>query len=139
MARQSFAEQQIPSSGSAAVPYPTHRELANGVMKHASDMFVGEILGAGGVGGVLSGIPFEPAMVEIFEPVAPLMQRRMPGSAGAININTITGAAAGTPIAVAVDDVAVPSWKVTLPVGLAPNGRTVTVVCYGFRDIGGSL
>lgn len=139
MARTSYAEQQIPQRGADATPYPDHREVANKILRHGADMFVGEVAGAGGVGGVLSGIPFEPAIVDVYEPVAPVMQRQVPGSGGAVDVNLITGAAASTALVVAVDDASAPSWKVTLAVGHVANGRTATVVCTGFRDAGGSL
>lgn len=139
MARKSFAEQQLPSRGADATPYPDHREIASKYLAHGTDTYVGEVTGAGGVGGVLSGIPFQPAIVEIFDTTVPLAQKQVPGSAGAVDVNLITGAAAAHALAVASDDATVPSWKVTLDVNLAPNGHVVHVVCYGFPDRGGSL
>lgn len=139
MARKSFAELQLPTSGAQSVPYPTYRAVASKYLSHSTDSYVGEVTGAGGVGGSLRGIPFQPAIVDVYEPVAPLAQRQIPGSAGAIDINLITGAAAAAAIVVAVDDPTVPSWRVNLVAGIAVNGRVVHVVCQGFRDQGGSL
>lgn len=137
--RQSHAELQIPSRGADAVPYPTHREVVQKYMAHGAEMFVGEVTGAGGVGGSLRAIPFQPAVVEIFDTSVPLAQKQIPGSTAAVDVNLITGAAAAHAIVVAADDSAVPNWRVNLDVNLAPNAHVVTVVCYGFRNAGGSL
>lgn len=142
--RQSALQNLIPAGGADAVPYPNHHEVTNGYLKHAVEMYSGSIVGAGGAGGVLSDIPFEPAIVDIHKTAATsIFQRRLIGPAGAVDINMKDGTAAGSPIAVAVDndgtDGNPKTWKVTLVTGLAPDAATVIVVCTGFRDIGGSL
>lgn len=139
MARKSYAEQQIPATDTESVPYATRREMANGFLGHIAEKFVGEVTGAGGVGGELTGIPFEPAIVDLYDVSVPLMQRQIPGSSAAIDVNLIDGTAAANALVVAVDDASVPSWKVTLDVNLAPNAAVVSVVCTGVRQVRGSL
>lgn len=135
MSRQSFAELKIPT-GAEDVPYPNHRALANGQLLHTADAYVGSVVGAGGVGAILSGIPFEPALVDIHEPTAPLQQRRLPDD---VQVNLITGAIAANNVVVEVDDAAVPSWKITLPATIAPDADTVYLVCTGVRDVSGGI
>lgn len=135
MARTSYAEAQIPTAVED-IPYPSHRKVA-GMLQHAAELFVGEVLGAGGVGGSLLGVPFEPGIIDVYEATGPTMVRRLPGAAGAIYINLITGAVIATTITVtqAVDG----TWTVALPTALAPDGDTATVVCTGVKNVGGSL
>ncbi len=135
--RSSYAESQIPTTGKDDIPYPSHNKLAT-MFRHGAEMYVGEVLGAGGVGGVLDNIPFEPAIVDVYEPVAPVMQRSMPGSAARVDVNGISGAAAATAVVIGAGTTA-GTFKVTLAVGHVANGRTATVVCTGFRQLGGSL
>jgi hypothetical protein len=99
-------------------------------------MYAGEVVGAGGAGGVLSGIPFEPAVLLMSEATGPLLQWMLPGSSGQVDINGITGAAAAAAPVVAADGA---DWKVTLPTGIAPDGDTVSVLCVGLPKAGGSL
>lgn len=87
----------------------------------------------------LTGIPFEPAIVDIYNPDAPIFQRQLPGSSGVIDVNLNTGAAPTLAPTVSVDDATIPTWKITLVRALAPATETVSVLCTGFREIGGSL
>jgi len=137
MARSTYAERQNSVRGTAGVPYADRAESAE-AMRHAAEVFVGTVTGAGGVGGVLSGIPFEPAIVDLYEPAAPVMQRDLPGVAGArVKVNLITGAAAATAFVIA-PDTAPNTWKVTFAVGHIANAAVATIVCTGFRPVGGS-
>ena len=134
MSRTTYSEAQIPT-GAQDVPYATQRDIATKFGKHTTEAFVGEVVGAGGAGGDLTGIPFDPAIVLISEATGPALQLQVPGSAGDVDINMITGAAAGTAIPAAVAQ-ANGTWTISLPTGLAPNGDTVSCVCLGFREDG---
>jgi hypothetical protein len=133
MARTTYAEAQIPT-GAEDVPYATQHDIATKFGKHITEAFVGEVTGAGGAGGDLTGIPFDPAIVLISEATGPLLQLQVPGSSGDVDINMITGAAAGTAIPAAVASGS--TWTISLPTGLAPDGDVVSVVCLGFREDG---
>lgn len=134
MARTTYAEGQIPT-GAEDVPYATQIDIAKKFGKHMTECFVGEITGAGGAGGSLASIPFQPGIILISEATGPLLQLQVPGSSGAVDINMITGAAAGTAIPAATQAVD-GTWTQALPTGLAPDGDTVSVVCLGFRADG---
>ncbi len=138
MARQSYAETQIPAEGKDAVPYPDWRQIAFRMFTHAVDAFVGEILGAAAAGGDLAGIPFEPAAIVLSEATGPLIQLQIPASGGKLDINLVTGVAAGTAIPAAVQQ---PdgTWTLSLPTGLVPDGDTASLLILGFRDVAGGL
>ena len=137
MARQSYAESIVPAAGKDAIPYRDQRELANGSLRHAMDGYCGQVLGAGGAGGSLAGIPFEPMEIIVSEATGPTLVLQVRASSGDVNINMITGAAnASLPVvSQAVDG----SWTIALPTALAPDGDTATVLVHGYRDIAGSL
>lgn len=136
--RESAAFAAVPAKGSESVPYPTHREIVSGLLKHLTEAFVGEVVGAGGAGGDLAGIPFEPAVIVLSEGTGPILQAQLPGSAGAVDVNLITGAPAGTAIPAAVKQMD-GTWTLSLPTALAPDGDTVSLLILGFREMAGSL
>jgi hypothetical protein len=140
MARESTSQLNIPSKGSESVPYPTHREIVQGLLKHNAELFAAEVVGAGGAGGSFV-CPFEPGVLVMSEATGPLLQLMLPGSAGQVDINAITGAAAAAaPVITAVDaDDKSQGFTVALPTGIAPDGDTVSVLAIGFRDTDGSL
>ncbi len=136
--RTSYAQSQIPAEGKDSVPYATHRDIVQGLLALLPEKYVGEIVGAGGAGGSLTGIPFEPATIEISDAAVPLLQKQFPGSSGKVDVNQITGAAAAAAIPAATlqpDG----TYTLALPTGLAPDGNTVTVEITGFRDVQGGL
>jgi hypothetical protein len=138
--RDSAAVAAIPARGADSVPYATHRELAQGLLKHLTESFAGFILGAGGVGGSLLGIPFQPTAILLMDTTTPLLQLMAPttpaGTFKHVNVATAAAAAVAIPAATkAVDG----TWTQTLPTTLAPDGVTVTLLILGFRDVGGSL
>ena len=137
MPRESVAQLKIPATGSDSVPYPDFRQLLQGNLLHGVEAFVAEVLGAGGVGGTFV-CPFEPAFVLISEVTGPLIQAQFPGSSGTVGINLVDGTAAAadaTYTAVDVDDKS-QGFTIALPTGVAPDGDTATVLCFGFRDAG---
>lgn len=136
--RESYAQKQIPAEGKDAVPYPGWREIVQLLGLHGVEAFVGEVLGAGGVGGVLENIPFEPAVILVSEATGPLLQVQLPGSAAKVDINMITGAAA----AVAIPDATLEAdglYDLALPVTIVPDADTASVLILGFRDSNGSI
>ena len=139
MARESFAQLQIPS-GVASVPYPDHRQLVQGHLAHGAEMFMAQVVGAGGAGGSFV-CPFEPAVVEVYEPTGPTIAKSMFVAGGAVHVNGISGAVNATPPTVAAVDANDKSqgFTVGLPTALAPDADTATVICYGFRDTNNSL
>lgn len=138
MARQSFAQQQIPSGVESAV-YPDHRAVA-ALVQHGGESFMAKVVGAGGAGGSFV-CPFQPALIDVYEPAGPTMMRSLRASDAAVHVNLITGAAAAANPTVTPVDANDPSqgFTVALPTALAPDGDTATVVCTGFRDVNGSL
>ncbi len=131
MPRDNYAQSQIPTSQDA-VPYATNREIAQGLGRHMTDSFVGEVVGDGGTVD-LTGIPFDPAVIYLSEATGPSLQLQLPGSAGKVDINLISGAAAGTAIPDATQE-ADGTWTIALPVALAPSGDTVSAWCLGFSS-----
>ena len=127
MARESYAQKQIPT-GVDSIPHPTQRELANGQFKYASEVFYAVVLGAGGAGAELEGIPFEPVEVKTINKDAIGMNSSFVDG-GAINL--VTGAA-GTAVPVAADG---ETYTASVPTALAPDGENVYVICTGARGL----
>jgi hypothetical protein len=131
--RDTYAETQIPAAGHESPPYIDQREIVNKFGLLYTEAFVGEILGAGGAGGSLANIPFQPAVIVLSEATGPLLQLQVPGSGGAVDINMITGAAAGAAIPAAVKQ-ADGTYTLSLPTGLVPDGDTASLLILGFRE-----
>jgi len=142
MSRESHAEAQIPADGGEATPYPDMYKVARSFMQHSSECFVGQVTGAGGVGGVLTGVPFNPAIIEtINEAGSAPSHSKYVMLATPIGIQTILAVADATAEAPVVAEVAGPpkTWSVTIDVADAPDGEVTTVICWGVRDVNGSL
>jgi hypothetical protein len=131
----------IPASGAEGVPYFERRELINGVLAHSAEMFIGQVLGAGGVGGELTEVPFEPAVIEIINEAGatPTWTKHVNLGSGFIGLAVAAAAADATANAPTLTEVGDNDWTVGLVTGDAPDGETVTVICYGARDVNGGL
>jgi len=141
MAREAWMDSQVPATGAGGIPYKDNRELINGVLRHMPEMFLGQVLGAGGIGGVLAGIPFEPATIEIInaDGSAPAFTKyAYPGGVGT-GVQILAATLDATAEAPVLAQVGPNDWTATLDVADAPNAETVTVIVHGFRDIAGGL
>lgn len=134
MSRESFQQTQIPTS-IESIPYLDPLTLAQGMFKHAASFHMGTVTGAGGVGGTLEGVPFEPAIIVCLNPA---------GVAPAVHISTFGDAADHVSIILATAANATPpvitgsanDWDVALPIGMAPDAEVLTVICIGFAALG---
>lgn len=137
--RESHAELQIPT-GRQDVPYGDQRTLVNGVFRHQTEMFIGKVTGAGGVGGALTGVPFEPAYIKCLNEAGanPAVYDSVFASDAAIHTETILAVAinANPPV---VTRVGAGNFTIALPTEMAPNTEVVTVLVFGARDLAGSL
>ncbi|HET6494946.1 MAG TPA: hypothetical protein VFH61_06235 [Thermoleophilia bacterium] len=143
MSRETYIESQIAANSPSAQPqYLDAAQIARGLGQHLTECFIGQVLGAGGVGGTLTGIPFNPAVIEIINEAgsAPAFTKYVM-LATPIGVQIILAAADATSEAPAVSAVAGPprTWSALLDTADAPDGETVTVICYGARDVNGSL
>jgi hypothetical protein len=141
MARETFAEAQIPANGAADVPYADHRQISRGLMGHAGECFVGQVTGAGGAGGTLSAVPFEPAVIEIINEAgaAPALTKYVNLASGVIGVQIILAAADATGTAPAITQAGANDWDILLNTADAPDTEVVTVIVYGVRDTDGGL
>jgi hypothetical protein len=108
-------------------------------MGHVSECYIGEVLGAGGVGGTLTEVPFQPAYVRVLnaDGATPAVTEAV-FSTNPAHITVILAAALqATPVA--LTQVGENDWTITLPTALAPDGETVVVVAFGVRDTDGGL
>ena len=118
--------------------YQDQRQIVRNLGKHLTEMYMGEVLGAGGAGGTLLLVPFEPAYVRVInaDGATPAVTE------AAFSTNpahvTVIAAAALQATPVAKTQVGEGDWTVTLPTALAPDAETVVVIVHGFRDVGGS-
>lgn len=141
MSRETFSDSAIPATGAAKIPYQDDREIVNVTTRHMTEAFMGQVLGAGGVGGVLAGIPFQPAVIEIInaDGAAPAFTKYAYPAGVGTGVQIILGALDATAEAPVLAQVAANNWTATLDTADAPDAETVTVIVYGFRDIAGGL
>jgi len=139
MARQTWIESEIPTGVESAV-YLDARQIARALGKHNAECFIGKATGAGGVGGSITGIPFEPAVVQAINSAgaAPAVHDSVFASSGAVHVTTILAVAANAtpPTKTKVAD---NNWTLAFPVGMLPNAEVMTAVIYGVRDVAGGL
>lgn len=141
MARATAREAAI-ESGAETPVYQDQRQVVRKLGAHLEECFMGQVTGAGGAGGDLAGIPFEPALVEIInEAGATPAWAKYAMLATPIGVRIAAAAVDATADAPAVAVVAGPpqTWTLTLDTADAPDAETVTVIVYGFRDVAGSL
>jgi hypothetical protein len=142
MARETFMEAQIPTGVESPV-YLDARQISRGLSQHLPEAFIGQVTGAGGAGGTLSGVPFDPAVVEIINEAGatPQWAKYVFLGSGTIGLSVVLAAADATANAPTVTRV--PGPPVTFDVGVvtadAPDAEVVTVICYGMRDVNGGL
>lgn len=134
MARKTAMDNAIPTGVQSAV-YQDARQLAGGLLGYVPECFIGQVLGAGGAGGNLDGVPFEPAVIIALEATGPtgtLMIRGLAGGAADVKVNLITLAAAT--IFPTISQLSATSWRVACPTALAPDGDTTTLLCFGVKN-----
>lgn len=141
MSREAWMDGQVPASGAEQVPYKDNRELINGTLRHMAEMYMGQVLGAGGAGGSLLNVPFEPAAIEIINEAGatPTWIKYVNIGGTLIGVTVAAAVADGTANAPALTEVGDNDWTITVDTADAPDGETVTVIVYGFRDIAGGL
>lgn len=127
----------------AEVPYPDQFEVAGRLCRRMEECFMGTVLGAGGVGGSLLLVPFQPAIVRCYNNLGatPAIWDSFfldPGTAKHL-VTILAVANNATPPV--LTRVAANNWTIALPTQMAPNAELVLVVAYGFRSGGadGSL
>lgn len=140
--RETHSETEIPTPVEN-IPYLEPEQIVRGVLKHGVEMFAGRVTGADGEGADLTGIPFEPAAVVVYNLDAgtPFLQYAAPGRLGTADEQVHIGSAAG-----AASD-AIPegekqedgTWTLSIPTEIAGNDAVVEVLVIGFRDADGSL
>ena len=140
--RESHAESAIPTGVESPV-YLDAKQIARGLGRHLTEAFIGQVTGAGGAGGTLSGVPFNPGVIEVINEAgaAPAFTKYAMLASGAIGVQIILAAADATAAAPVVSSVAGPpvTFDVLLDTADAPDAEVVTVICYGVREGNGSL
>ncbi len=138
--RETHREAQIPDA-TELPKYHDAREIVRRFGKHLPEVFLGSVTGAGGVGGDLENVPFEPAIVEVINAAGatPAHAKSVFPDTGTAQHILITAAVANNGNPPTLTQVAENDWTIGLPTQLAPNGETVFVIAYGFRADGGSL
>lgn len=138
MGRESYIESAVPEATESPV-YLDGRQIARGLGRHLTESFVGQITGGGGAGGTLEEVPFEPMLIEVInEAGATPTWHKFVMLDTPIGVTVAAAAADGTanaPTVTGSDN----DFDVALNATVAPNGETVTVICYGVREVGGSL
>jgi hypothetical protein len=132
-------EAQIPTGVERPV-YQDSRDIVRGFGQHIPEMFIGQVTGAGGAGGSLLNVPFEPILMEVInEAGATATWHKFVNFGTPIGISIAAAAADGTANAPTVTRVGANDFTVALNTTVAPDAEVCTVICYGIRDVNGSL
>jgi hypothetical protein len=139
MARETAREVAVLEATETPI-YQDQLAIVRNLGAHLTEAFIGQVAGAAGAGGDLENVPFEPALVVTLNdagstPTVGLFALLGAGTVGM----TVAAAAAAAAADATVTQVASGNWTIGLPTGLAPDGETVTVLAFGFRDVAGSL
>jgi len=134
MARETFAEAQIPAEGKDDVPYADHRAIARALMGRATESMIAQGTGAGGAGFAIVNVPFEPAALLAINQAgaAPALHHSIYSPTPAHTTTILAVAANATPAV--ITQVADNDWTVTLTTAMAPDAEVVTVLLLGVRD-----
>lgn len=142
MARETAREIAIESSVESPV-YVDQKQITRNLGSHLAEAYIGQITGAGGAGGTLSGVPFDPALIEVLNEAGatPTTWKFVNLASGGIGVTTAAAVADATASFPTVTRVAGPpiTWDVAVPTAVAPDTEVVTVICYGARDVAGGL
>jgi hypothetical protein len=133
MARESYSLLQIPES-TEQIPHPDWRAIANGMLKHGSEMFFGTMTGTGAALDSPT-LPFDPAMVLVYNLTDVSVHIKLPSQAGAVSL-AIKAAVSAT----AANGITLGVKKFTLGTDADLNAAADVLhfVAIGSRDIGGS-
>lgn len=124
------------------VPYQDQRELVRRLGAHLPEAFMGQVTGAGGAGGSLLNVPFQPALIEVINEggATPTWHKfAYPDGGSALGVSVAAAAADGTSNAPTLTQVGAGNWTIALNTTVAPDAEVCTVIVYGFKVVAGSL
>lgn len=138
MPRETAREIAIQASTETPI-YQDQKQIVRQLGAHLTESFVGQVVGAGGAGGSLENVPFEPAVIIVTEATGPTLTLSLRGGLLPADVEVLmtTGAVNANPPV--VSQVGAGDWTIALPTALAPDGDTATVLVMGLRDVAGSL
>lgn len=139
MARETAREVAIQDAVATPI-YQDQKQIVRGLGAHLTETFVGKVTGAGGAGGSLLNVPFEPAEVICLNQAGatPTFFHSVFASDAAVHLSIAAAAAANANPPV-LTQVGAGDWTVALPTAMAPDAEVVTVIVRGCRDVAGSL
>lgn len=137
MARESYAQTQIPENGKAAIPYPDYHKIVQSLMLHGAEMYFGTMTGTG-ASLDSPALPFDPAMVLIVNQTTVCRGLKLPTMA---DDDFYKEVAAGTGTYDAAGGITLGVKKFTLGTDAELNaaGNVIHFVAFGARDVGGSI
>lgn len=139
MTRETARETAIETPAQTPI-YQDQKQIVRKLGAHLTESFVGKVTGAGGAGGSLLNVPFEPAEVICINQAGgtPTWFHSVFASDAAIHMSIAAAAAANANPPV-LTKVGAGDWTIALPTQMAPDAEVVTVVVRGHRDVAGSL
>ena len=138
--RESYAESQMPEAVESP-KYLDAKQIVRGLGRHLTESFMGVVTGAGGAGGSIVNVPFEPAIVRVVNAggATPAVAESFFPDGDTARHVLVTAAVALNANPPVLTQVGENDWTVALPTQLAPDGEEVVVHIIGFRPVGGSL
>lgn len=145
MPRETARELAIADSTETAV-YQDQKQIVRTLGSHVVEAYMLQGDGAGGAGVTFTGVPFEPAKLEVMNEAGATATHSIyfyPDGGTAIGVDVAAAVADGTANAPTITRVVAASgavtWTIVVPTAVAPDGETVTVLATGFRAVASSL
>jgi hypothetical protein len=136
--RKTFRERQIPTGVESAI-YQDPRQIVRHLGSLLTETYLAKVTGAGGAGGVIEGVPFEPAVIQAFRITdTAAFYKSVLATDGALHLQVIA-AAGENDNPPTIEEQEDGTWNVTIPTQMAPNDAVVVVEIRGSRAVEGSL
>ena len=132
MARETFADTQIPASGQAGVPYPDYQKIVRGLFQHGAEMVAGTVTGTGSAL-VVDELPFDPAAVIVWNQTDPGLFVHLP-SFTAAHMAKLTDAPALTHATTNGITLGTKEFTIGADADMNAAADVLHWVAFGFRD-----
>jgi hypothetical protein len=139
MARENYAQTQLPTDGKSGIPYPDYHKIVQGLLLHGSEAFCGTVTGTGAA--IEVETPFDPAAVILFNRTDPTLALKLPGMAGD-DCMKLTDAPALTYVTANGVTLSVASGKgftIGTDADLNVAAEVIEYIAFGVRDVGGGV
>ena len=141
MARESYAQTQLPETGKTDVPYPDYHKIVQGLGAHQAEVFYGTVTCEDPIAALDVELPFDPAHVIVLrmtEAAAPVQLEHFAGMTAAHGFLSI---ADGTNSLITSDSITLgtKTFEIGANSSIQVADAVLLYIAFGGRDVNGSL